>query len=499
MHVAKYQGGAVGPMLAHYERKPEIERGYRRPNIDQDRTHSNYNLGPDWAAQGLTAAEAVGRRINSLRLKRSPRKDAVRLCDCVVTAPRDLPRERCREFFAAASEALAGRYGADNVVSAWVHMDEATPHMHWAWVPVTPDGRLSAKDVVSRKDLKTLHPDIEREVSARMGCQVHLLLDDEDRGAKELSRLDQADYRAAKDRLAAEQAKAEAAAALRALTEAADVRHTARATAMATVADKAEARRDKAQAARNEALVEMARANGARNEALKEVECLQGEADWLNSEVDELGRQADYEEHRAAEAEARRMAAEAALEDARKRLELVQERKRKEDEKARALGVREASARKESDRFAMERKSLREMEGRAERDCKGLRQRIKEQVRRAFALVRDRGYEVVERCAEAVGVVRGYGGRWAPGEKVTEGVKVATLAFLGEEKELKSEQLSRERDAGGTIVNWGAMAGIGRALADADALLREADAEFGPAASSPRGRVEREDDWDLGL
>jgi hypothetical protein len=43
---------------------------------------------------------------------------------------------------------IAREYGRRNIVGFVVHMDEATPHIHATVVPLTPDGRLSAKEVV---------------------------------------------------------------------------------------------------------------------------------------------------------------------------------------------------------------------------------------------------------------------------------------------------------------------------------------------------------------
>lgn len=183
-------------MLAHYERRPEIERGYERDNIDASRTHLNYNLAP---GRGGGQVAFIDSRIASLGLKRAPRKDAVRMCDCVLTMPKTLDPSRSREFLGYSF--LRGRYGAGNVVSAYVHMDEAQPHMHFAWVPVTKDGRLSAKDVVTRADLRTLHGDMQKSLEDSMGCKVDVLLDPEQRGDKQLSRLSQDEYVAAKRRL----------------------------------------------------------------------------------------------------------------------------------------------------------------------------------------------------------------------------------------------------------------------------------------------------------
>lgn len=38
-----------------------------------------------------------------------------------------------------------------NVVSAVVHMDEKTPHMHLAFVPLTKDNCLSAKEILGNR------------------------------------------------------------------------------------------------------------------------------------------------------------------------------------------------------------------------------------------------------------------------------------------------------------------------------------------------------------
>lgn len=190
-HVAKYQASACGRMCEHYDRTPMLSRGFTRSNIDPERTPRNRNLAPD---RGCSGPEFIEGRIQSLELKRAPRKDAVRMCDCVLTLPKTLDSSREEEFFASAYEFLSERYGVDNVISAWVHLDETTPHMHFAWVPVTPDGRLSAKDVVSRNDLRTLHRDLQKHLESDLGCEVEVILDPEKVGEKQLSELSQSQY-----------------------------------------------------------------------------------------------------------------------------------------------------------------------------------------------------------------------------------------------------------------------------------------------------------------
>ena len=42
----------------------------------------------------------------------------------------------------------AKTFGEENIISAVVHMDEKTPHMHICFVPITQDGRLSSKKII---------------------------------------------------------------------------------------------------------------------------------------------------------------------------------------------------------------------------------------------------------------------------------------------------------------------------------------------------------------
>lgn len=181
-HVAKYNASALGRMCGHYERAAE-KHGYVRENIDNGKIGANYNLAP--SRQGGQVAFING-RIEGLGLKRRPRENAVRMCDCVVTAPPEVSDGELRKFFEAESAALSEIFGAENLVSAWVHLDEpgARPHMHWAWVPVTDDGRLSAKEVVSRTVLRNLHPALQKAADKALGHHVQVVLDDGKKAAE---------------------------------------------------------------------------------------------------------------------------------------------------------------------------------------------------------------------------------------------------------------------------------------------------------------------------
>ena len=202
-HVAKVKMAALAPMVGHYAREAE-RRGYRRENIDQERTALNYVLG---AESGDRLAAAVRGRVSDARESherlagRALRKDANVLMDWVVTLPRDCPEGMERGFFEAVVDFIRQRYGAENVPGGFVHMDETTPHVH---VPVIPEkgGKLLASQVVTRRDLQTFHSDLAAAVDAALGVHVSVELAEDERGERQLSRLDQDEYRAAKAELA---------------------------------------------------------------------------------------------------------------------------------------------------------------------------------------------------------------------------------------------------------------------------------------------------------
>lgn len=193
-HIEKYQASALGNMLGHYERRAELEHGYERENIDPERTRLNYNLCERQNPLGF-----VDERIGELGLKRAPRKDAVKMIDTVVTLPAAYHGDT-REFMAAVKETLDGIFGAENCAGAYVHMDETTPHMHYASVPVTEDGRLSAKSLLNRTFMKRFHDRLEAGVCERLGIErAGLTLTDEEREQRAGKYVSLPEYKAAQD------------------------------------------------------------------------------------------------------------------------------------------------------------------------------------------------------------------------------------------------------------------------------------------------------------
>lgn len=167
--VQKMTSGSVRGIQIHDRREKNIS--HTNPDIDRERTGENYDL----AEQGGDFYAAVKKRIDQLNLKRAVRKDAIVMAQVLVTSDSDffegMDEERTMAFFKDSYDFLADRYGRENVISATVHMDERTPHMHFNFVPVTKDRRLSAKDVLNRTSLVDQQDAFFDAVGSKYGLQ----------------------------------------------------------------------------------------------------------------------------------------------------------------------------------------------------------------------------------------------------------------------------------------------------------------------------------------
>lgn len=166
MHTDKYNKGDGARILGHVTRSRET---VTESKIDPSKTHLNQDLVPPPSPEQYKQY-----------CKLAKRKDAVMIVSTVLTLPDELKyasRTTQMKFFQVASDALHKHIGG---VLAWstVHFDETTPHLHHAIVPITPDGRLCAKEICTRKMLKTLHPEITKAVQ-KAGFNVTLYEQDE--------------------------------------------------------------------------------------------------------------------------------------------------------------------------------------------------------------------------------------------------------------------------------------------------------------------------------
>lgn len=168
VHMMKIKSGAVGGIQSHNNREHEPKTN---PDVDMSRSEDNYDLVPcDNYKRSIK--EKLSNLVES---SRAVRKDAVVVCNFIVTSDSEtmeaLGADRQREFFEDSVKWFSDRYGADRVLNATVHMDETTPHLHIGVMPITQDGRLSAKAIFTKTEMKAIQTEFTRDVGEKYGLE----------------------------------------------------------------------------------------------------------------------------------------------------------------------------------------------------------------------------------------------------------------------------------------------------------------------------------------
>jgi len=210
-NVAKYTRAQTGAITRHFERAKKDNGEYQQfknQEIDITRSHLNYNLAPE---RGGGQLEFIRQRTSEVRCLK--RENINVMCSWVITMPKDFAGvvevnssgkhiyddgdPDIHKFFSEAYKFLNNRYakGSDrNVISAYVHMDETTPHLHYAFVPVVWDAKrgiekVSAKAAIHRLDLQTFHPDLEKHMTEVFSREIGILNDATKNGNKSIEEL----------------------------------------------------------------------------------------------------------------------------------------------------------------------------------------------------------------------------------------------------------------------------------------------------------------------
>ena len=182
MRFAKYKGPEIGRIEAHDERTKE--KYASNPDVDASKNHLNFHLitPPDgYRAEAERQIAEAGCRV---------RTDSVRLVEVLIAGSPEFfegkSPKQIEEYFRHALTFLQQHQKPETFVSAVVHMDEKTPHMHVTFVPLTQDGRLSAKEIIGNKKrlvqwqddywkhMVSKYPELERGESASETGRDHI-------------------------------------------------------------------------------------------------------------------------------------------------------------------------------------------------------------------------------------------------------------------------------------------------------------------------------------
>lgn len=182
MRFAKYKGPEISKIDAHNERTKESYKS--NPDIDHSRTHLNFHLV---TPERRYRAEAE-RQIKEANCR--TRTDSVRVVEVLITASPDFFKEQTQSevkaFFRHALSFIQKNQSPETIISAAVHMDEETPHMHLSFVPLTADKRLTAKEILGNrkkmiwwqdefwKHMHEKYPVLERGESASETGRTHI-------------------------------------------------------------------------------------------------------------------------------------------------------------------------------------------------------------------------------------------------------------------------------------------------------------------------------------
>ena len=182
LRFAKYKGPTVSRIEAHNERTKETYAS--NPDIKVELSKHNFHpIVPDGKYRDISnrIMREAGCRV---------RKDSVTAVEVLITASPEFfekkSRKEVKEFFDYAVEFMRSKQDPDTYISAVVHVDEKTPHMHLCFVPITSDGRLSAKEIIGNKKRLTQwqdefwsymvkkYPDFERGEYASLTGRTHI-------------------------------------------------------------------------------------------------------------------------------------------------------------------------------------------------------------------------------------------------------------------------------------------------------------------------------------
>ena len=183
LRFAKYKGPEISNIEAHNERTKE--KYASNPDVDTSRSKDNFHIiQPTDKYRAMS--EALIKQYDCPRV----RSDSVRIVETLITASPEFfkgkKKSEIRGFFEHAVDFLKQELGEDRLISAVVHMDEKTPHMHVSFVPITQDGHLSAKRILGNRKTLTAwqdrywkhmvgkYPELERGESASKTGREHI-------------------------------------------------------------------------------------------------------------------------------------------------------------------------------------------------------------------------------------------------------------------------------------------------------------------------------------
>lgn len=134
----KYKASQVNNISRHNERK---NQNYENKDIDINKSNLNYHFK---APKEISYEKEFYRLREENNLKGNLRltgnKQSNIMCEFMITSDNDffksIGETETKRYFETAYKFAKNKCGEQNIISAVVHMDETTPHMHLTYIPV---------------------------------------------------------------------------------------------------------------------------------------------------------------------------------------------------------------------------------------------------------------------------------------------------------------------------------------------------------------------------
>jgi len=150
-----------------------IDRGYAgETHVPVNADPARVDLNIHWNEKGeffkqnewvaYTKNQPLSKRIESriaegYKLEKAIRKDAVKGLEYLFTSEHNkmssivADPNLFKDWIQTNKQFLKDIHGEENIISISCHFDELTPHLHAVVVPITKDGRISARDFINGK------------------------------------------------------------------------------------------------------------------------------------------------------------------------------------------------------------------------------------------------------------------------------------------------------------------------------------------------------------
>lgn len=168
VRMAKIKATAVRGIQSH-DRRERTPRS--NPDVDEGRSGDNYAL-----IDCDNYSQYIKDRLAQLpQPSKKIRSDAVMMMQCIITSDsaffENMPLEEQKKFFTESLQFISERYGKENIMSAIVHMDEKTPHMHINFIPIYNNEKLCAKAIFKPAEYTNLQTAYYKNVAYKYGLE----------------------------------------------------------------------------------------------------------------------------------------------------------------------------------------------------------------------------------------------------------------------------------------------------------------------------------------